>query len=128
MGLLDDLKKQILGDNAEVAEVAASHPALPDGIIEMLSTKGLTDIVQHFKEKGLGDVVSSWVGKGTNLPITADQLHSALGPEAIESLAQKVGLPAGQASSLLAKLLPGMVDKLTPHGHLGEEAAHDARS
>jgi uncharacterized protein YidB (DUF937 family) len=61
--------------------------------------------------------------EGANPPISAEQVRAALGPDSLEALAQKVGLPPGQASAVLAHILPGLVDKLTPEAHV----AHPAR-
>lgn len=82
----------------------------------MLEQRGMASLVEEFKSKGLGDVVSSWIGHGANLPISAEKLRSVIGPEQIEAIAQRAGLPAGEATALLAKVLPGLVDKLTPQG------------
>ena len=59
--------------------------------MEMLGAKGLGDVVQQFKDKGLGDVVTSWVGKGPNLPISAEQVKAALGPESLEAWRRRSG-------------------------------------
>jgi uncharacterized protein YidB (DUF937 family) len=77
--------------------------------------QGLADLLQ---QKGLGNVVSSWIGTGENLPVSADQLKDAFGPDAIASLAQKVGISSDQAQKALSQLLPGLVDRLTPNGQI----------
>jgi uncharacterized protein YidB (DUF937 family) len=118
MGILDELKQKIasgLGLPTGAGEEAES-PAFMAGVIEMLEKKGVASLIEEFKKKGLGEVVASWVGHGENLPISADTLRSVISPEAIEALAQKVGMPPGEATALLAKVLPGIVDKLTPGG------------
>ena len=127
MSLFDALKQQVTGAIAghlggDAGEVAA-HPGLFKGVVEMIETRGVASIVEQLKKAGLSSIVGSWVGKGANLPISADQVSSAFGPEVIEKLAQKAGLPAGQVSTLLAKFLPGMVDHLTPKGLVDDPAA-----
>jgi uncharacterized protein YidB (DUF937 family) len=47
---------------------------------------------------------------------SGDQLASALGPDTLDKLAGQVGLDGPQLSDQLAQMLPGLVDKLTPHG------------
>lgn len=124
MSVFDSLKKQAAdaigarlgGDAAE----AAVHPGLFAGVVEMIQAHGVAAIVEKLKKGGLSETVASWVGTGVNLSISAEQLRSALGPETIEALAQKAGLPPGEASALLAKLLPGVVDRLTPNGRVEE--------
>lgn len=129
MSLFDTLKKHVAEAigfpagaeaTADAGAVAGAPPGLFDGLIALVQAKGVAAIVQAFKDKGLGNIIESWIGHGTNLPISAEQLQSVLGPEAIEALAVKLGLPAGQATALLAKVLPGFVDKMTPNGLVDE--------
>lgn len=77
---------------------------------------GLQGMMDKFNSAGLGNVLNSWIGTGTNLPISGDQLASALGPDTLGKLAGQVGLDGAQLSDQLAQFLPGLVDKLTPHG------------
>ena len=79
---------------------------------------GLGGLVKAFQGQGLGDIVSSWVGTGANLPVSADQLHKALGPERLSQFASQAGVAPEAAGSALASILPGLVDKLTPQGQL----------
>lgn len=122
MGSFDNLLKAGLSSTAGGSE---QHPgtSLATGILEMLTsqqTGGLQGLVQRFTQSGLGDVVSSWVSTGPNLPVSGGQIHSALGSEAISSLAQRAGIAPDTASSMLAQVLPGIVDKLTPEGQIPE--------
>ena len=134
MSLFEQLKKQagiILSEHAGAGSTAAGQAVPPDalmgGILETLAQQGLGPLLERLKNKGLGDVVASWVGKGENLPVTPAQMQQGLGPEVIESLAARLGLPPGQASALLSQYLPLIVDKLTPHGTIeGEPSAPGA--
>jgi uncharacterized protein YidB (DUF937 family) len=63
-------------------------------------------------------VVSSWVGTGENLPISADQISKVLGGGQLADLAQQAGISPERASSMLASVLPGLVDSLTPKGEV----------
>ena len=122
MGVLDELLKTGLTSMAGNGQQQQGM-GLATGILEMLSsqqTGGLQGLVQSFTQKGLGDIVSSWVGTGPNLPISGDQIQNALGSDALSSLAQKAGVAPGMASSILAQVLPGIVDKLTPEGKIPE--------
>ena len=40
----------------------------------------------------MGATVQSWVGTGANLPISADQVHTAFGADTMQALAAKFGL------------------------------------
>jgi len=68
---------------------------------------GMQGLVSKFEQQGLGDTVKSWIGSGSNLPVTADQIHKVLGAEGIKHFADK-----------LAQFLPQAVDTMTPEGTL----------
>jgi uncharacterized protein YidB (DUF937 family) len=84
-------------------------------LLSQPETGGLQGLVSAFASKGLGEVVSSWVGKGANLPISAEQIMSVLGNQ-VQSMSASTGQQPEQLSALLAQHLPGLVDKLTPDG------------
>jgi uncharacterized protein YidB (DUF937 family) len=44
------------------------------------------NLLQRFQQSGDGDIINSWLGPGENRSITPDQLHHALGPEAVDTL------------------------------------------
>src|SRR5258706_259454 len=105
MGLLEGLIGGIVG--AEVATVV-------NGIIEKHG--GIGGMVQQFKSQGLEATIKSWVSTGGNLPITADQVHQALGSDTVAKLAAKVGMTPAELSQKLSAVLPDCIDKLTPNG------------
>ncbi|NUR61801.1 MAG: DUF937 domain-containing protein [Catenulispora sp.] len=78
----------------------------------------VTDVFNKLKNSSIGDQVQSWIGKGENKPVTADQVTQALGQEHMERIAQKTGTTPEQAAQNMAAKLPTMVDKLTPDGQL----------
>lgn len=114
MGLFDELKSvagSMLGGSAGQSPVARS-------VLDMLGQGGgLGGLVQAFQQKGLGDVVGSWVGTGQNLPVSPQQIQQVLGPQ-VAQLAAQHGITADAATGLLSKILPGLVDQLTPGGQL----------
>lgn len=114
MGLLDNLENQGLG---KMTEGSGSNPLLA-GLLQMIQNQpgGLQGLVQSFQDKGLGGLVSSWISTGPNPPVSADQVHQALGSEQVKALAAKVGINPDMASAAIAQVLPGLVDKLTPNG------------
>jgi uncharacterized protein YidB (DUF937 family) len=115
MGLFDEIM-QLAGSGA-----SGEHSNVANAVMEMLQSGqggGLSGLVGAFQSKGLGDIVSSWVGTGQNLPVSAEQVHSALGSEYIQQIAAKVGISPDSVDSALAGLLPVIVDKLTPNGQM----------
>ncbi len=81
---------------------------------------GLSGLVQAFQQKGLGDIVSSWISTGENLSVSAEQIQNGLGTGLLQQFANTAGLSPETASSKLAEILPGIVDKLTPDGKIPE--------
>lgn len=81
---------------------------------------GLNSLISQFTSKGLGDVIGSWVSTGKNLPVSSDQIKSALGDDAIKNIASKLGMDSNDVTSQLSNLLPQVVDKLTPNGKVPE--------
>src|SRR5947209_8105156 len=79
---------------------------------------GLGSLVQRFQQSGHGDIINSWIGPGQNRAITPDQLHQALGPEAVNNLSQMTGAAPHDLVSELSRILPGVVDRLTPQGRM----------
>ncbi len=77
---------------------------------------GLEGIVGMLRQHGLGEHVDSWVGTGENKAVGAQQLVNALGGAQVAQLAAKLGLDQNAASTQHAKLLPEVVNQLTPGG------------
>ena len=83
---------------------------------------GLGGLIERFQQNGLGGVVNSWVGTGPNQPISPQQVHQGLGADIIDELATRSGMPRDQLIAELSRVLPGVVDKLTPQGRVPTEA------
>lgn len=77
---------------------------------------GLGGLLEKFNQAGLGDMAKSWVGTGENAPVTGDQIGQVLGGDVLGDLASKLGMSHSDAAGSLAQMLPGIIDKLTPHG------------
>jgi uncharacterized protein YidB (DUF937 family) len=91
---------------------------LPQGVL----VGGLGGLVQRFQQSGHGDIINSWIGPGQNRAITPDQLHQALGPEAVNNLSQLTGAAPHDLVSELSRILPGVIDRLTPQGRMPDQA------
>jgi uncharacterized protein YidB (DUF937 family) len=77
---------------------------------------GVQGIVAQLEQQGLGGTVRSWVGQGSNQPITPDQIHQAFGSDTVKALAAKIGLSPDVLAAKLSQALPQAIDKLTPTG------------
>lgn len=82
---------------------------------------GIEGLVKTFQSGGLGEIVNSWVGTGQNLPVSAEQVQSALGSEQLAAVACQLGVSPAQAGGQLAELLPQVVDLLTPNGQIPQD-------
>jgi uncharacterized protein YidB (DUF937 family) len=82
------------------------------------SLDGLGGLIDQFKRGGFEEIIKSWIGTGENKLISPNQLHDALGPKTVDNLAKESGLPREDLLSQLSRLLPDVIDKLTPNGQL----------
>jgi uncharacterized protein YidB (DUF937 family) len=129
MGLLDSVIGA-LGQGAGGSGGGGQQAALMNAVMALLSENGsgggagaagaagLGGLVSKLQQAGLGDVVNSWISTGQNLPVSAGQLHAALGSDTLGPLARQLGLGEGDLASGLAALLPQVVDGLTPNGQM----------
>jgi len=97
---------------------SAAVPALISAVLGKTNLGDLGGIVSQLQQGGLGTQVSSWLGDGKNLPVSPDQLRSALGNEQVQQIAQHLGLPVDKVLGLLSQHLPDMVDNASPDGRL----------
>lgn len=111
MGLLDNLASAMLskvgGEQGKMAQIA----------MDLLNQNGgLSGVLKKFNANGMAEQVGSWVSKGTNLPITAEQVTSVLGSDTVAEIAAKFGINPDVIGNTIAEHLPSMVDKMTPDG------------
>ena len=133
MGLLDSVIGSITGNGSGSLSGGfsnsqqAGNPLLQMAI-QMLTHRGdgstggglggLGALMEAFQNAGLGEQLRSWIGTGANMPLSADQLNNALGPDRIRDIANQLGLSHGEVSGGLADILPQLIDKLSPNGQL----------
>jgi len=125
MSVLDDLMQVALKNNAaaDPAQVQGQGTDLLKTAMDLLDRMGgIQGLTEKFQQSGLGDLVASWVGTGQNQPVTGEQITEVLGQEQVEAISQKANVPAGQGSSILAELLPVLIDKLTPNGQVPDQS------
>jgi len=83
-------------------------------------------VIEKIRNSPLSDQLRSWIGKGENQPVTADQITAVLGEKLLAKIAEQTGVDRGQAARNIANKLPEMVDEMTPEG--GPPAPADANS
>ncbi len=82
---------------------------------------GLGGLLDSLTKAGHGDTVDSWVKPGENRPIAPGSLGSALGSQTVSDLARQAGVSEQELLEQLSKVLPGVVDKLTPQGQVPDQ-------
>lgn len=132
MGLLDSVIGALAGGTSGNATGGGGgQAALINIVLGMLTNRGgagagaggmggLGDLLTKFQQAGLGEAASSWVGTGENLPVSPDQVEGALGSDLLSQIARQIGLPQGETAGQLSELLPQVVDRMTPNGHVPE--------
>ncbi len=129
MGLLDALMKnpQMIGD---IAKFATENPQIAKAAMKMFSSEtgagGIGEILGKLESGGLGDTVSSWLGSGENKAVDPGALSNALGADRLSGFARQAGVSESEASTLLAGMLPGLIDKLSPEGKLPDTGGLDS--
>lgn len=113
MGLLDGLQT-IVGDalNGKPVDLMAAAGQI------FQNAGGLDGIVSQLNQAGLREQVSSWIGTGSNLPVSEDQIKTALSSETLRNLAQSFGVDINQLPQILAEHLPKMIGTASPNGTL----------
>ena len=128
MGLLDGMLGNLMGG---ANNNGGTNPLLQIAM-QMLANKGgggtgggalarmggLSGIVSAFQQGGLGHLADSWVGTGENLPVSGDQLSQILGSDKIGEIASQLGMSQGDAAGGLAKILPELINHITPNGQM----------
>jgi uncharacterized protein YidB (DUF937 family) len=112
-GLLGALLGQLTG--AEQGSAEGTHSALQD-TLGLNQPGGIAALVEQFTSNGMAEHVQSWIGNGSNLPITAEQVQQVLSNDQVKALVQRTGLSTDTLLPLVAKLLPHAVDQATPGG------------
>lgn len=121
MGLLSQILQGVGGG----ALSSQDHNALLDTVVGMITNSqsgGLQGLLESFSQKGLGDIASSWVSTGQNLPVSPAQIQQVMGKGQIQQIAQSLGIDPAHVSEAISKLLPEVVDKLTPKGNIPAES------
>ena len=122
MSLLGDLAGQALSGVLS-GSGGGQQSGLLGAALQMLNNHsgGISGLAQAFEQNGLGGLAQSWIGNGENAPVSAQQIESVLGSDALESFAEKAGVSPDLASGHLSEMLPGLIDKLTHNGEAPPE-------
>ena len=133
MGLLDGIVGNVLGsmlsgNQAQSPLGAGANQAQGGNLLLQIALSmlqqngGLEGVLGKFRQGGLAQQADSWVGTGQNMNNSADQLQQVFGSSTISDLASRLGMPADQAGSAMAQMLPDVINQLTPQGQVPENS------
>jgi uncharacterized protein YidB (DUF937 family) len=110
--------KMMTSSHSEAPAAAPAATGAGDQAQGGLLAGGLGGLLDRLSGAGHAETANSWVGTGQNAPIQPAQLGSALGQSTIADLARSSGMSEQELLAQLSKVLPGVVDKLTPDGRV----------
>jgi uncharacterized protein YidB (DUF937 family) len=122
MGLFDNLVAGAIEGMLGRAD-SRSLPSILSQVMAKTDFGSLGGLLAQLQQGGLDRQVASWLGNGANMPLSADQLRSALGDAQLGQLAGRSGLSLDALLGLLVQNLPDVIDRMSPNGHLDETAA-----
>ena len=120
----------ILGGSGGGGGGALAHPMLRlllPAVASMLANGGLSKILSGLKANGKGAEADSWVAKGENHPVAAEDVREAAGDDEITSIAEQLGVSKDEAAAAVAQVLPHVVDQVTPDGELPADDELDSK-
>jgi uncharacterized protein YidB (DUF937 family) len=103
------------GGGLKMGAVIAALAPIVGGL---LKNGGLSKMMQGAQANGLSDQASSWVGTGDNAPVSGQEVRGVVGDDTVAELAQKAGISEDQAATVLAGVVPQVVNGVTPDGQL----------
>src|SRR5262249_61015306 len=77
---------------------------------------GLGALLERCQAAGYGDQARSWVSTGQNQPMPSGALEQVFGRDALAEIARRAGLSEQETSQGLSRLMPEVIDRVTPGG------------
>ncbi len=96
------------------AVVAVLGPLLA----KLLKGGGLSKMMQGAQASGLSAQADSWVGTGENEAVSPQDVKGVVGDDTVQELAREAGISEDEAASVLAQVVPQVVNGLSPNGQL----------
>jgi uncharacterized protein YidB (DUF937 family) len=119
MGLFDRIAGAALG------KLGGDKGAMVQVAMDLFNQNGgLEGILEKFKAAGFSAEEASWVSKGENLPISAEQIKQVLGSGTLADIAAKLGTSPSDIGNKIAEYLPQVIDKMTPNGEVDANSAN----
>ena len=127
MSLFDSLK-----DPAGRLIEGGAHDTL-HGVLDASPLGGLSGLLDKLHAGGLGEAVEAWTLGGEHPPVSAEQVHAALGEEHVQHLAGELGVSPDALTAGLAEHLPALAaaheglddEEFEPEAEHDEDADHE---
>jgi len=122
IGKLLQLGATVIQKNSDKATDSIPADKLISALAGLLGGSGgkldLGSLVSKMQSGSLAGIAASWIGKGTNSPVSPDAIPDLVGADKVRSFASQLGLSEQSAKTAIADALPEMVDKASPDGSL----------
>ncbi len=99
--------------------------ALVEQLVEMIRTDGLADLLAGFNDAGAEAQVESWVGSVENEATATGAVERAIGRSRLAAMAGHLGADPETVAEALARVIPTVVDRMTPGGSMPTGAQLD---
>lgn len=106
------------GTKAGGMDLAALVAVLEPLVAKLVKGGGLSRMMQGAQASGLSAQADSWVGTGANEPVSGQEVRGVVGDDAVRELAREAGISEDEAANVLARVVPQVVDGLSPNGQL----------
>lgn len=118
MGLFDSVVGA-LGQAAGGALGGGGQPDMMKIVMALVQQAGgIEGLMAKLQQGGLAEAAASWVSTGPNQAVSPAQLEGALGSDLLGALAGQLGTGSGDLAGQLSKMLPQVIDQLSPNGQL----------
>ena len=132
-GGLGGVLGSVFGGNADAGEGGArgGSPVGGSALLAMLlplamqwvqRNGGIGALLERFRQKGYSQQAASWVSTGENEPLDPQAVSEVIGTEELSRLSQQLGASDEEVAGGLARILPQVVDRLTPQGDVPSDA------
>ena len=127
MGAIDMLVNEVGSQFGITNDKAGSLLTSLLGLIQQ-QNGGLSGFLDRFRQAGLSDVVSGWMRGAPAAPISAESVQTALGSQAVNTIASRTGLSLSTATAALGFMVPKLVQSLAPGGTIPTRLPAEAMS
>src|SRR4030095_4139053 len=95
MGFLDGILDNMMGrmPAGEPSQRGNDSPLIQMALSILQRNGGIEGLLVKLQQAGLGQQAQSWIGKGQNMPVSADALSQIFGRGQLGQIAQQYGIP-----------------------------------